>query len=156
MKYLLFILAVFTTYAMADQITLQGGDSTTTTVYCEPSTGECLTPPVDIAYAHGGDHKRMAESGEQDCRACHGANLRGTSKSVAEFARTCIAPDDFQMPDNAMTNERWITNWPDGELVNIVGTETARIEVGDVVGCQMCHEKGEFELGDREFEIKVR
>lgn len=143
MKHLIFLMLLVPFTVMA-QITLQGGDSVTETYYCEPSTGECPVPEVDVAYAHGGDHKRMTKEA-QDCRTCHGSDLQGTSKSIAEFARTCIAPDKFQMPDNAMSNERWITTWPDGELFNIVDSKTARVEVGDIVGCQMCHDEVKFE-----------
>lgn len=155
----LLIATIFATISggtFAEQITLQGGDSITQTVYCEPSTGECPVPEVDVAYAHGGDHKRMTEE-NQDCRTCHGADLKGSPFSVANFARTCIAPAKFQMPNNVMDTERWITTWPDGELLNIVGTETARVEVGDQVGCDMCHKEVEFhDANGNEIEMKVR
>lgn len=154
-KYLMMLLLVATPIMAAQPVVLEPFESIS--VMCNAGENpECPTPEVDIAYAHGGDHKRMTEE-NQDCRTCHGADLRGTSKSVAEFARTCIAPDDFQMPDNAMSNERWITTWPDGEEINIVGTETARVEVGDIVGCQMCHDEVEFHnVNGREIEMKVR
>lgn len=156
-KLLLMVVLAFASFGVlaADQISLVGSESVT--VLCEPSINpDCPVPEVDVAYAHGGDHKRMTEE-NQDCRTCHGADLRGTSKSIADFDRTCIAPDKFQMPDGAMTNERFITTWPDGDVIDIVGTKTARVEVGDVVGCQMCHDEVEFhDANGREIEMKVR
>lgn len=156
MKYLFLpILLLAGNVIAAPQVDLTGMESVT--VFCNPDiANECPTPPVDIAYAHGGDHKRMTKL-PQDCRTCHGADLQGTPLSTANLARTCIAPSKFRMPANVMDTERWITTWPDGEELNIVGTDTARVEVGDEVGCQMCHSEVEFhDANGREIEMRVR
>ncbi len=140
MKYLTLLMLL--PFAVVAQITLQGGDSVTETYYCEPTmTTECPELSVDEYATHGGGHKYLAKKTNLDCRECHGENLRGTSDSIATVARTCIAPDKFEMPDNAMTDERWVIIDPTGEAIDIVGTSIGRVEVGDVVGCNMCHEE---------------
>ena len=107
--------------------------------------------------AHGGDHKRVAKKENQDCRVCHGSDLKGTILSLADHESTCIAPAKFRMPGNVMAEERWITTWPDGDIIDVVGTPTARINVGDQVGCDMCHEEVEFhDANGNEIEMKVR
>lgn len=129
----------------AADLLLQPGDSTTLNISCAEGNS-CPPPVVDDFYAHGGGHSSL----QIDCRSCHGGDLRGTDASIANrVTRTCIAPSGtFRLPDNVSSTSRTVTVAPESVPRNVVGTNIARIELGDKIGCFMCHNRVIFKTED--------